>query len=134
MSTPLGVIEQFLHPPIGLVRREHIGVTAPGADQTLTRVRGTRFVDAYGLELIVQDSPPGYGSTSDSTGVTYDRRMWSAAVFHLLLDNQIVQTQLFETQRGDAYFLFNESFPYSVHVHPAPGVSLDMFWLLRLFP
>jgi hypothetical protein len=134
MSTAIGVIEAFLHPPIGLVQREHIGVNGPGNDLVLTRTRGTRFVDAYGLEMVVEDAPPGYGFTINTTGVTYDRTMWSASVFHLLLDNQIVQTQVFETKRADTYFLFVDSYPYSVHVHPAPGVSLDMFWLLRLFP
>jgi hypothetical protein len=134
MSTSIGVIEQFLHPPIGTVRREHIPTYPSSSSQSLQRIRGTRFVDAYGIQVIVSNAAPGYGFVDDATGVTFERTVWKADVFHLLIDNAAIRTQTFDTKRGSIYFLFNESFPYVLHMVPSPGIELDAWWLLRLFP
>lgn len=134
MSTAIGVIEQFLHPPIGLVRLEHIPVFPTSSSHGLQRIRGTRFVDAYGIRVLVQDFPAGYGFVNDGIGALFDRTMWQASVDHLLFDNTIATTQRFDTKQGLVYFLFNESFPYFVNIVPSPGVTLDAWWMLRLFP
>jgi hypothetical protein len=132
MSTAIGIIEQFLHPPIGLVRLEHIAEFPTSSAQALQRIRGTRFTDAYGIRILVLDAPPGYGLVADATGTHYDRTMWSGSVDHLLFDNTIAKTQEFQTNDALRYFLFDESLPYFVHIQPAPGVTLDAWWLLRL--
>jgi hypothetical protein len=134
MSTAIGIIEQFLHPPIGLVRLEHIPEFPSSSSHGLQRIRGTRYVDAYGIRVLVLSAPPGYGFVNDGIGAFYDRTMWQGSVDHLLFDNTIATTQRFDSNQGLIYFLFNESFPYFVNIVPSPGVQLDAWWMLRFFP
>jgi hypothetical protein len=133
VPTATGVIEQFLRPPLGLVTEEHITGFPTFSDMHLQRVRGPFFVDAYGIRVLVQFAPAGYGLTVTDAGTNlFDRTVWTVGVETLLLNGSIITDQLERRNEALGFVLFADAFPYFVHLVPAPGVQLDAWWLLRL--
>jgi len=133
VATATGVIEQFLRPPLGLITLEHITGFPTFSDMHLQRVRGPINVDAYGIRVLVQFAPAGYGVVNTLAGTNlFDRTMWTVGVDTLLLDGLVIAEQLEERKEALGFVAFVSAFPYFVHIVPAPGVELDAWWMLRL--
>jgi hypothetical protein len=132
MSTPTSVIQQFLHPPVGLMRAELIAAGPFSSDFTLSRPRGPIGTDAFGFRWLVVQAPGGYGTTQGPGFLVFDRVVLQVAVVHQLLDGSTAITAELATDRNSGFFLFNESLPLNVHCIASPGVFVDMSWLVVL--
>jgi hypothetical protein len=132
VGTGIQVIQLFLHPPLGTLRREHIaGMPAEGT-QHLQRPRPQADVDAMGIRWLILSRPPGLGFTPGPVGGSYDRVMMTIATEHLLQDGEIVESQVESWKTATGQILFTESFPFMVHCQPLPGVLVDYWWLVSL--
>ena len=125
------VIGQFLHPPIGLCSLEL--AADPHVDNAVyQRVRGPILVDAFGINVQVYDWPAGYGHIDTAGLVEFDRTVIKINVLHDLFDSSQLWTDNLETSRYTVTMMFAESFPRSVDVWTAPGVTARVSWLLLL--
>jgi len=132
VSTATGLVELFLHPPLGLMRLEPLPNGPYAGLFTITRPRLNVNVDAYGFRYLVQDFPAGYGITPGPGTNYFDRTVVSAALTHQLLDGAIVTSQTGRFNSTAAYLLFNESFPRGVTIETAPGITVNLWWMVRL--
>lgn len=130
MSTDVSIIQQFLHPPLGLLLREALSGNPYSGYNLLTRTVGPIGVNAFGLAWAVDSYPPGYGAPVGSIGSGFDRTMLKLRVIHLLIDSSDLRSQELDTNHGVGYILFNESFPLSVQSEWSPGVEGSFYWLL----
>jgi hypothetical protein len=128
----VGVIQQFLHPPINLCTLEAI----PGSPFTglnaLQRIRGPINVDAFGLSWLITSAPAGYGLNIGAAVNFYDRPVLQVGIFHKLFDGSLNVSQQEETSLVKGYIMFNESFPDVVDVLLQPFVEADFNWVLLL--
>jgi len=132
-SNPVSIIQQFLHPPIGLCVQEALpGNPYPDGIHALQRIRGPVNVDAFGLRWLIASSPPGYGIDIGAAVNFFDRTILQIGVQHRLFDGTIVTTQQLDTRLAQGHVMFDESFPYVVDVQLPPGVTADFWWLLVL--
>lgn len=132
MGSTVSIIQQFLHPPVGLQTRELIAGGPFTGLQAFTRVRGPINVDAFGIRWLITSFPPGYGVTPAAGDNLFDRQVIEIAITHKLFDGSLVVTEQSGFRRAAGSFLFNESFPWIVDVELAPGVAADFWWLLVL--
>lgn len=132
MSTPVSIIQQFLHPPIGLLVLEALPANPYSGLNGLQRIRGPINVDAFGIRWQIVGYPAGYGVTPRAGDNQFDRPVIEVAVQHQLLDSTLVVTEQSFFDRAAGHVLFNESFPYIIDVELAPGITADLFWLLAL--
>jgi len=132
MGQQVSIIQQFLHPPVGLLVREVI----PGAPfsglRAFDRPRGLTRVDAFGIRWLVTFAPAGYGVTPTAGQNRFDRDVMNIAVRHQLLDGEIVVTEEVFMRSATGQLLFAESFPFIVDIEAAPGVEFSAWWLLVL--
>jgi len=132
MSVPTTVIQQFLHPPIGLMRLEHVAGAPFTGLKAFDRRRPGRGTDAYGIRWIVLSSPPGYGITPGASANRFDRIVVTIGIHYQLLDGELVTVQSEESNAAAGFTLFNESFPLNVALEAAPGIEIDLWWLVIL--
>lgn len=132
MGQTVSIIQQFLHPPVGLLVREHI----PGGPFTglhaFDRPRGPTRVDAFGIRWLITAFPAGYGVTPTAGQNRFDRDVMNIAVRHQLLDGEIIVTEEVFMRSATGELLFAESFPFIVDIEGAPGITYDVWWLLVL--
>ena len=132
VPNPTGVIQQFLHPPLGLLRREAI----PGGPftglRTHTRTRGPVGVDAFGFRYNVVQFPSGYGVDELAGQNTFDRTVIWLTIQHRLLDGEDINSGALQLRAASEQVLFNEALPQRVIVEAAPGIAYDAWWLLVL--
>ena len=133
-SVATGVINLFLHPPLGLLRLEAI----PGGPfqglNSFNRPRLNAGTDAYGIRYLVTSFPPGYGLTPGAGTNIFDRTVISVSISHVLIDGSIVESQAATLRSSAAHLLFNESFPRAVILEGAPGIEFSAWWMIRLLP
>jgi len=128
----IGVIQQFLHPPVGILQREIIEPQHIVGRASFQRVRGPIGVEAMGIGFESEEIPAGYGGVFKAGNVEYDRRIATIRVLHLLRDGSQEWTQEIVTNSARGYILFIESFPWLVDTELAPGVVGTWYWLLAL--
>lgn len=127
----VGVIQQFLHPPIGLCSLEE--ANADHVDRVVyTRTRGPIDVDAFGIRVSIFSWPEGYGVDESTTALVFDRDVIRVNVLHGMLDGSSVFTDQLDTRRGSVTVMFTESFPKSVEVWTSPGIHAVVDWVLLL--
>jgi len=128
----VSIIQQFLHPPVGLLVKEVIPGNPHSGLNGLQRIRGLTNVDAFGIAWLVTFAPAGYGVSPRAGTNVYDRPVIDIAVQHRFLDGSLNITfqQSYDLVAG--HILFEESFPYIVDVELGPGVQADLHWLLAL--
>src|SRR5690242_17668138 len=112
MSTPVSIIQQFLHPPVGLTRLEALPANPYSGLNGLQRIRGPVNVDAFGIRWLITAFPPGYGVTPAAGDNKFDRPVIDIAVRHQLLSGEVVTTSQMESIRAAGTMMFEESFPY----------------------
>lgn len=130
MPDPTSVIQQFLHPPLGLLSIEALSGN-PYSDYTLlSRTAGPVGVNAFGIMWAAESWPDGYGRNGGVIDTDFDRRILRIQIYHVLLDSTGVVSEVVDTNRQTGYHLFNESFPLSVGTEWSPGVVGSFYWLL----
>lgn len=130
-GTNVGIIQQFLHPPIGLCTLEE--ASADHVDRVVyTRPRGLVDVDAFGIRVSIFSWPAGYGVDESTTALVFDRDVIRVNVLHGLLDGSSVFTDQLDTRRGSVTLMFTESFPKSVEIWTSPGIHATVQWVLLL--
>lgn len=134
MSNPVSIIQQFLHPPIGLCVLEPLpgNPYGPGGLVGLQRIRGPVNVDAFGIRWLITSYPAGYGVDVGAAVNFFDRTVLSIGVQHQLFSGTIIVTEQLDTRLAAGHLMFQESFPYIVDVQLAPGVEANFWWLLVL--
>jgi len=130
MSSDVSIIQQFLHPPLGLLQFEALGGNPYSGYNLLTRTVGPIGVNAFGLAWAAETWPAGYGAPVGFISSGFDRTILKIRVFHVLLDTNSLESQLIDTNEQAGYILFNESFPFSVATEWSPGVTGSFYWLL----
>jgi hypothetical protein len=128
----VGVIQQFLHPPIGVLAREVIAGGPFSGYHSFQRVRGPVGVDAFGIGWSLETWPAGYGTFGDPVGVFFDRNVLELRVLHRFFDGSDAWTQRVESDSQVGFVLFNEALPWLVRTQLAPGVTGSYFWLVAL--
>lgn len=131
-SVATGVIQLFLHPPLGLLRLERIPGGPWSGLSSHQRPRLNTPTDAYGIRYSVSSFPPGYGLTPGPGNNIFDRTIVRLAIVHQLFDGSLVTSQEASLRASSLYVLFNESFPRNVAVETAPGIEVELDWMIRL--
>jgi len=132
MPDETSVIQQFLHPPLGLLSLSALPANPYSDYHLFTRPAGPVGVNAFGILWSAESWPAGYGRNSMTIDSDFDRRILRIQVYHVLLDSTGVVSEWHDTNRQTGYILFNESFPLSVGTEWSPGVVGSFYWLLAL--
>lgn len=122
----VGVVEQFSHPPLILIRRE------PSIDNPFLGEGEFSSPDLAGFGLVwhVRYVPPAIGVT-DGYIYRYDRRLFQLSIEHdLLVGSGTVTDQLVESDLGDGLFWYDSTLPSHIHYWIYPYVQLEFFLLL----
>lgn len=126
-----GVINFFLHPPLGVMTLEHIP-TAPftGPVQVaLNRPRGPVHTDAFGIVWSVTAEAAGVGRV-DGIQTEFDERVVEIVVSHILLDGTPIVSQRVVSWLDSGFMLFSEALPYDLNVRIGPPFQVDFWWVL----
>jgi hypothetical protein len=126
----VSVIQQFLHPPLGLLTRELISGTFSG-DGSLNRPLMSSGVDAFGLVFSFFTVPTQIGLTLGSV-IEYEPRMVQLAVIHTLLDSHEVVSEYANFSQEEVPFLWSVALPTRIEYSIYPGVEIVFHWLLAL--
>jgi hypothetical protein len=128
----VGVIQQFLHPPVGLCSLEAIAGGPYSGLNAFNRIRGPVNVDAFGIAWLITAAPDGYGLNIGASVNFYDRDVLSIGIVNRFFDASLNVTQTFDTSLVAGYVMFNESFPYVVDCLLQPFVEAEFSWVLLL--
>jgi hypothetical protein len=97
----------------------------------LHRIRGAQQLDCFGVFWNVNPSPPaGYGSISTAGGTIFDRTVVTFTQVHVDSGAGIMFAEPLETNKAQGYFMFGEYPLYGLSIDCAPGVTVDLFWLV----
>ena len=144
MPPSTSIIQQFLHPPVGVLTSLLDGNGPYSGIVTLTNWddAGTprSVTDSYGVLTQVTVIPPelgfsnGWVHLSDPvTGEEYEKRLVQIVVQHqLLLGGAFVTTQLLDSHMLSDMVLWEEAFPGRIGLYVLPGVSVDLYFLRAL--
>lgn len=124
----LPIVQQLLHPPVTLLRRELVTGLFSGSG-SLTRAAGPIGVNAFGLSWDFFTVPAGFGFTL-GVPVIYEERMLNLAAIHSSLDGHAFVSEYHAFYADGIYWQWENSFPTRVDYDIAPGVSLVFHWLL----
>lgn len=141
-----GVIDLFLHPPLGVLNT-HLDYYGPYSnEQTLTRWSSTpgpvftnvAVSESYGVLARLNGSiPPGLGAIDGWTSpdgqddeAMYEVRLLQIAVQHQLLSGAWVTSQLVNVTTLKRLILWDTALPGRIGLLAAPGIAFDLFYLL----
>lgn len=145
VDLPIGLAQQFLHPPLGLLR-PHLDYHGPYSGNVTvdqwSATAGPVFTnydvsDTFGVLVQLNGGiPAGYGLTlgwvSDDaqySGDVYDERLLQVVVQHQLLGGAWVTSQLEEVFDFPLAILWREALPGRIGLLAAPGLAFDLFFL-----
>jgi len=135
-SIDLGVVQQFLHPPLESMILEPILVPGQGYNVTgvgtLTKPQlgGAVTVDAFGILYSVELEPPGAGYTLGNV-TEYDRRVVQFVERRRLRDHTAVVNQVFDGRRDSGFLLFAYD-PLQIDYWVAPLFTVGFYWFVVL--
>lgn len=141
-----GVIDLFLHPPLGVLAT-HLDYFGPYTNErTLTQwslTPGPVFTpinvsESYGVLLRLNGAiPAGLGATDGWTSpdgqddeASYEIRLVQIAVQHQLLTGAWVTSQLVNVNTLKRLVLWDTALPGRIGLLVAPGIAFDLFYLL----
>lgn len=142
----VGIVEQFIHPPLVLLR-PHLDYFGPYSGNVelgeWAYTPGPTFSvrnvsDTFGVMIQLNGSiPAGWGYTngwvSDDAQYdesTYDPRLAQLVVQHQLLGGAWVTTQMLEVVEFPRAVLWDVALPGRLGLLVAPGLAFDLFYLL----
>jgi hypothetical protein len=147
-----GVIDQFLHPPLGLLNPvlDDAGPYGPGTSTRTTFHTSGAFLlpsgtydvsGTYGLVIVVNGSIPptagfefgwdGAGGALYSGNKYYDR-FGQIVVIHTLLSGAGVITQEQSIDHLQTLMLWETALPAEIGIWVNPSMALDLFYLCLL--
>lgn len=145
-SVDVGVVQQFLHPPLGLLRPHLDYRGSYSGNQTLTiwsDVPGPTFAslpvsNTFGALIQLDGAiPAGWGWTSGWTDPlgqytedAYEPRLAQVVVQHQLVGGIWVTTQVEEIVSFPRVVLWDVALPGRIGLLVAPGLAFDLFYLL----
>jgi len=152
MPTPAGVIDQFLHPPLGLLNPvlDEAGPYGPGTSTRNTFTTSGAFLlpagtynvsGTYGVIATVNGPIPVTAGFDDGwddagysviTGTRYYDRFAQINVIHQLLSGAPVITQQFDLDTITKFVLFDVALPAAIGIWCNPFMSIDLFYLCIL--
>lgn len=140
-----GVIDFFLHPPLGVLtqRLDYFGPYSGNVTRTQYSSTPGPIFTPIGVNLtfgvIVQLNgaiPAGWGYTSgweDPLGLLdenmYDERLCQLVVQHQLIGGAWITTQLLEVRSFPRLIMWEVAFPGRIGLLVAPGLAFDLFYL-----
>jgi len=142
----VGIVEQFLHPPIGLLT-PHLDYRGPYSGlQTLTQwssTAGPIFTDlpvtnTFGVQVNIEGPIPiGWGFTNGwvSTDGLYDESIYDQRICQLVVQHQFlggawITTQVVPIHSFPLVTMWEVSLPGRIGLLVAPGLSVDLSYLL----
>lgn len=145
IDIPIQLGQQFLHPPLGVLR-PHLDYHGPYSGNVTLDVwsatPGPVFTDiavadTFGTIVQVNGAiPSGLGRTlgwNDAlglyTGDIYEERLVQVVVQHQLLGGAWVNSQVFDIRSFPVPLLWAEALPGRLGLLVAPGLSFDLFYL-----
>jgi hypothetical protein len=143
VNVPLG--DQFLHPPIGILR-PHLDYFGPySGNETLTEWSSTpgpvfthvAVSNTFGVLVQLNGIiPAGYGLTlgwnsSDGlyTADEYEIRLCQLVVQHQFLSGAWTTTQVVDVRSFPTTVLWSVALPGRIGILAAPGLAFDLFYL-----
>lgn len=146
-TAPTGVIDQFLHPPVGVLTNYLDGYGPYSGNQTLTQwssTAGPVFTPqdvriTFGCFVQLNGTiPAGYGTVlgwNDSSGLysedVYENRLLQFVVQHQLLTTGAwVTTQIEDIHSFPHAILWNVALPGRIGLLVAPGLAFDLHYLV----
>ena len=147
VGVPSGIIDQFLHPPVGALtnKLDGNGPYGPGShtitswdDSGTTRAVGNTFgclAIAYGTIPLEWGYTLGWEDPiSLAGGIHYEGRLLQVVVQHQLLLGLggWVDTQIWDLDRAFNLLLWEHAFPGRIGLYVAPGWSFDLQFLMAL--
>lgn len=130
VNTITSITALLMHPPVDLLHLEALPANPYAGGNALTRVRGSRPVDAHGLWWNVAFAPPGYGLTVDIVGNHFDRPVIAIAEWEQLLDLTLSKRDIFESHEAQGYYLFQQLIPVVIDVQLPPGLTMNLSWMV----
>jgi hypothetical protein len=126
-SVDVGVIQQFLHPPVGVLTRElELGLFA--GDGSFTGVNGgLGFVGYFGVEWSFFTIPDKLGYQLGFE-LEYQLRMLQLVFVHRFLDAHSAVSEVHDAHT-EGFVLWTEALPESVNYSILPGVEIIFNWL-----
>lgn len=147
VGIPTGVIDQFLHPPVGTLTNK-LDANGPfGAGSHTLSTWSDAGVskdvsNTFGCIAIANGAIPiewgltlGWNDPVTAAGGTYyEGRVLQVVVQHQLLLGLggYIDTQTFDLNRAFNVMLWEEAFPGRIGLYVAPGWSFDLQFLLAL--
>ena len=145
-SVDVGVVSQFLHPPIGLLG-VHLDYNGPYTGlQTLTQWGSTpgptiiqqSVSNTFGVQVNIDGAiPSGWGFTYgwvSSDGLydesTYDQRICQLVVQHQFVSGSWISTQIAEIHSFPTVVMWQTAIPGRIGLLVAPGLAVDLSFLL----
>lgn len=152
MPTPSGVIDQFLHPPLGLLNPvlDTAGPYGPGSSTRNTFVTTGAFLLPAGTYAVsgtygVIAVPNGAISTHEGvqfgwndgsrplvSGDRYYDRFGQINVIHTLLSGVEVITQQFDLTSIENFMLWDVALPSAIGIWVNPFSAIDLYYLCVL--
>jgi|ERR1041385_5261741 hypothetical protein len=132
MPDPVSIVQQLLHPPLGLCTLEPIaGGPFAGGTYAFNRPRGPVNTDAFGLVWSTTLVAIGVGGTPGLV-FEYEDRVIELAAHYVLLDGTPVIGQRVASNLDNGMMLFQEALPQGVDVIVGPPFAVDLWWVLLL--
>lgn len=152
MPTPSGVIDQFLHPPLGLLNPvlDDSGPYGPGTSTRSTFSTAGAFLlpagtynvsGTYGIIAVVNGAIPatfGFESGWDdvayplTSGIRYAERFAQINVIHTLLSGVAVITQTVDVHQLSQMLIFDVALPAVIGIWVNPAMAIDLYYLCIL--
>jgi hypothetical protein len=152
MPTPGGVIDQFLHPPLGLLNPvlDENGPYGPGTSTRSNFTTSGAFLlpagtyaisGTYGVIAVVNGAIPptaGFANGWDDvgypllTGIRWDDRFAQVNVIHTLLSGIAVITQQFDLHTLVNLATWDVALPAVIGIWVNPYMAIDLYYLCVL--
>jgi hypothetical protein len=152
MPIGVGVVDQFLHPPLGLLNPvlDENGPYGPGSSTRSNFLTSGAFLlpagtysvsGTYGVIAVVNGAIPptaGFANGWDdvgyplTSGIRYDDRFCQINVIHTLLSGVAVITQQFDLFMLSDFITWNVALPAVIGIWVNPFMAIDLYYLCVL--
>lgn len=132
MTQSVPILDAILHPPLGAMQREIIPGLFTGAgdfQRNDGHLPPWNNVNAYGMTWTFVTVPAGFGFQLGSP-IVFDERMLQVSTVHTDFAGHDIISEYHEFHVEGIYWLWANVGPTRVHVEAAPGLSVQLYWLV----